>query len=66
MIIIIIIIIIIIAGDIDVNGPDMPTDESALPDIYVEEDLKRIQGRNKEIVKKNFILHSTEKFSSFT
>lgn len=28
----------------------MVTTDSALPDIYVEEDLKRIQAKNKEIV----------------
>ena len=37
----------------DPNMPDMKTTDSALPDIYVEEDLKRIQAKNKEIVKKN-------------
>ena len=37
------------AGDIDVTQDNAATDESALPDIYVEEDLKRIAAKNKEI-----------------
>ena len=33
----------------DPNKPDMQTDDNILPDIYIEEDLKRINANNKAI-----------------
>lgn len=36
--------------EFDHNRPDMQTDDNALPDIFVEEDLKRINANNKAIV----------------
>ena len=33
----------------DPNRPDMKTDDDALPDIFIEEDLKRINANNKAI-----------------
>ncbi len=42
---------LLLAGEYDPSRPDMKTDENALPDIYVEEDLKRIKAKNKEIVR---------------
>ena len=36
--------------EFDSNRPDMATDDNILPDIFVEEDLKRINANNKAIV----------------
>lgn len=36
--------------EFDANRPDMRTDDNALPDIFVEEDLKRMNANNKAIV----------------
>jgi hypothetical protein len=36
--------------EFDPTRPDMRTDDNVLPDIFVEEDLKRINANNKAIV----------------
>jgi hypothetical protein len=41
--------------EFDHTRPDMRTDNNVLPDIFVEEDLKRINANNKAIVLNNFL-----------